>query len=188
VKTLAVVAALVPLSVLPNLVTAENQIEFHVLAALAPLMLLYLVAAVRELVRAFSGRHAPAWAPAFAVWATVAVATVMAWSNTHAVFIDPSVKEGRLFRHALAPVDPATTREVRVVIPRAGRRVRKRLGIFSTTSDITQAWVPRPLVALVLAERGIRWPESRVRIVKEPGPPRRDVVSVDTTPLQSAPR
>jgi hypothetical protein len=181
-KMLAAMATLVPLSVLPNLVVAENQIEFRVLAALAPMMLIYVVAAIVRLVRAF---HPADGALAVAACAVAIVAGGLALVHQRALFITPSLAERELFQQALADVRPGATQWIDVVMPSSGWGAHDRLGIYSTTFDITHEWVPVPLVTLTLAERDIPWPASRVRVVSERGSSKQDTVVVDTSPLQS---
>lgn len=177
-------ALIIPLAVLPNLVTAENQIDFRVLAAVAPVMLLYLLAAVGALADRARARL-PVNVLAVAAWMVVAIAAVAAVSNVRTLFTRPATVEEAYFRAALSQLDPDAVDRVQVVVPSQGWRTRQRLGIFSVRSDLTHEWVPVPLVTLTLADRGVRWPASKVFVVDHPTPATPRVLTVDTTPLQS---
>lgn len=87
-------------SALTNLVVRENQFEFRVLIGLAPIMLMFLVVSVAEIVRRTLGAQLGRAAMTAAVWVMTAVVMVSGWRLVDELYINPSVANERYFRAA----------------------------------------------------------------------------------------
>ena len=172
---LAAVGLLLTVSALTmtaHLVSVDNQIEYRFMAGIVVLTWVYIVVAVRAVYRRLMAeRTAGRWVGAVGVpvlLVVVTVATWMAWTNVHQVFVGPAeVKEEYLVDH-LGEFDPDQHDRIVVLQPADGWPSRSNLGIFSSRTDLGHDWVVEPNVRLLLAERFGRTEGPEVLVTYEP--------------------
>ncbi len=185
--SLVLVAITVGMSVLPNVVVAENQFDFRIVACLAPLMLVLLVLALETIIEVVLPSRR------LAQWITVGVAAALAgWGFTVARsvvndhFVRPGEAVHEYFRQQLAHVsrEPST---VTIYVPSSGWEGPDDLGVLSTRSDLQHGWVAVPLARLVLRELGRSYAQRiAMREVHEiPRARNQSDVLLDTRPFQA---
>jgi len=152
------------LTLIPLMITSDNQIEFRVLpgyswgiAALASFFLLVfidlllrpLIANVK--VRGFTLLIAPA------ALSLVAVLTI----NSHYtdLFGAPYQKKNAFLNTSISScLKSGSIKSVLILPPKLPFPSFQRLGVFSMSTDLASEWVPKPNVELLLRQRGINAP------------------------------
>lgn len=190
-RIVAMTMLLIPLAVLPNLIAKETVIEFRLLIALSPLMLIYMAAAAQTLTESVVTRIPKvSRVGSYVLASLLIVAAVMTFADLRRTFVEPSETKDDFLRAALAGYDPDEHESVIVILPDPPFHIgsawgaHPNLGDYSVTTDLAQPWVPRPNISLLLLESGIRLPTSKVElVVEEEGPPPPDAYFVDLRPL-----
>ena len=152
------------LTLIPIMITSDNQIEFRVLpgyswgiAALATFFLLISIDLLLRLlienakVRGFTLLIVPA------VLSLVAVLTI----NSHYtdLFGGPYQKKNAFLNTSISScLKNGTIKSVLVIAPKLPFPSFQRLGVFSMSTDLASEWVPKPNVELLLRQRGISAP------------------------------
>ena len=177
-RKIAIAAALLLLSSVPNLVVEENISGYRSMPALAALVVLFAYLAFRG----YGGRAAATGrAHALLGLAAVACALSAAW-HVHACFVAPQVRELALMRSALESGDLSRVRGIHVLIPPKWRRnppaplLWREFGAASSAGESARDMA-------ILLQRKIAPEHASAPIVlvdfNDPSPPPPDVLVVD---------
>jgi hypothetical protein len=148
---LGLVALTIPLTVLPNLVAAENRLDFRIVISLGPLMFILFVLAAATLIDQVHGPRWPAALRATLFAVTLMAGVVSARNVLSDSVIHPATTKEAFMRGALTTSDGRPS-AIFVYVPRNGWASPQRLGLWSARSDLESGWVAVPEVRLILAE------------------------------------
>jgi hypothetical protein len=159
-----------------HLVVTENQIEYHSMIGITIAMWVYLLVALRQLMRAtvtmLRSRRGPTQkAPVPSLLVPILMGAVIlgaAWNartNINQVFIKPFQSKEAYLSQALDPFDPEVHSRIVVINDQPLWPLRLNLGNLSTVSDLAHPWVVEPNIRLLLEERGVETATVPIAVV-----------------------
>ncbi len=188
----AVIGICTALTMSSHLVAPDNQVEYRFMTGITLAVWALFVIAVREMAERTplgSRPRSPGWATRRLAGGTAMVlVVVLAGSEARAsvdrLMVSPSRDKEAYLRSAVSTFDPTAHREVAIVLPESWPSTR-RLGVFSTVTDLSHPWVAEPNVRLLLAENGHDVSSLPVRTT-ERSTPQPSILVVDLRPFAEA--
>lgn len=187
IRKLAIALAIIPLSYLPNLVTAENWSSYRTQLALVSVVTLYAGFAWHGYVRALPGRAATFIATA-ALALCAFVSIFLAAYNVDTYFALPQFLELRVIRSQLAQADFSRAREIYVIGSSWKDSIapQVRYDEFGLPSS-AQGWALAPAVYLVFREMHPAQDDIAIEVAPDDAPvkpPPPNAVVVDMRKLR----
>lgn len=173
----SILFVLLPLCSLPNLLVAENLVEFKWLGALCSTMLIYLAAALWTIRTKVVGKRYPvAVGLPLSILLLILSATI-ALANTNSVlstFVIPGEISQTFLSSEVDKVPVSSDLTMHVILPdppfgpASAWGNTGKLGDYSTPTDLSHPWVPGAQVGLLLLERGFAPGEFEIDLVSDP--------------------
>ncbi|MBM4257742.1 MAG: hypothetical protein FJ147_17855 [Deltaproteobacteria bacterium] len=161
---------LIPISYLPNLVAAENWAAYRTQSALAALVAVYVFFALWGYGRTVTRSRS--------ILTVTTVLCVIAWisvlwarHNVKTYFAHPQVLELAWLHHQLVQVDFSHIKSISIIRSRGEDLLApaSRYDEFGFPSSAA-AWVPKPMVYLLLREMQPQWADLPIETVSPNGP------------------
>lgn len=159
-RAIAIVFPLI-VSLAPIIISSDNQIEFRILPGycwgVAALAIFFLLVEIQSKVTETTGRDPfGRYVGAIAVVPVCIVAIMSVQSHYWDLVGNPYQKKNAFLNGKIdGCVAKGSTKSFMILPPSTPFKSYSRLGIFSMSTDLASAWVPKPNVEILLRERQI---------------------------------
>ena len=163
------------LSLIPIMITSDNQIEFRVLPGycwgIAVLATYFLLLFIDSLLGTHIRNIKQKTSVSLLVATIVALIGIVSINSHYSDLIgSPYQKKNAFLNSKISScLSRGSISEVFIIAPKLPFPSLPRLGIFSMSTDLASGWVPKPNVDLLLKERGIRTTAQYLEIRPQDG-------------------